>query len=304
MPLILEHIVLPTEEGQTAEHILKKHFGISSGLMCELKYSGRIFINNQICRTIDTVARGDKVSADVEERCEDYGQITPFDFKLDILYEDEFILVVNKPGYMESHPCHSNYQTTLANAIMHHWKENGEYHKYHIVNRLDRGTSGICVIAKNRFAHSKLSEQMQNGTFQKYYTALVHGKTPTSCGVIELPIERSEESIIKRRVSADGKYAKTIYNTIEYKNNYSLVEIKLETGRTHQIRVHFSHIGNPLVGDWLYGNGDGEKALISRQALHAGKIEFNHPSTNHRLVFTSDLPADIKKLLNPVNFLL
>ncbi len=299
MPLILKHIVLPSEQGQTVEQILKKHFGISAGLMCELKYSGKIFINGNVCRSVDIPLCGDAVSADVEEMYQDCGDIKPFEFKLEILYEDEFILVVNKPGYMESHPCHSNYETTLANAVMYHWAKNREYHKYHIVNRLDRGTSGICVIAKNRFAHSKLSEQMQKGIFQKYYTAIIHGKTPEPDGIIELPIERSQQSIIKREVRTDGKYAKTIYRTLSCQNNYSLVEIKLETGRTHQIRVHFSHIGNPLVGDWLYGYGDQEKELISRQALHAGRIEFNHPYSQDKLIFTCEIPFEMKKLLNP-----
>ncbi len=299
MPLILEHITKPSEQGQTVEHLLKKHFGISSGLMCELKYSKKIFINGKVCRSVDTAMSGDKVSADIEETCEDCGNITPYKFKLDVIYEDAFILAVDKPGYMESHPCHSNYETTLANAVMYHWAQNGEYHKYHIVNRLDRGTSGICIIAKNRFTHSRLSEQMQNGIFKKYYTALVHGKTPQANGIIELPIERTAESIIKREVRSDGKYAKTIYHTIKCTKNYSLVEIKLETGRTHQIRVHFSYIGNPLVGDWLYGNGDNEKELISRQALHAGKVEFIHPFTGNKMLFSSEIPGEIEKLLNP-----
>ncbi len=299
MSLILEHITMPCEQGLTVEHLLKKHFDISSGLLCELKYSGRIFINDKICRSVDKVKAGDRISADIAENCEDFGSITPFECDLDILYEDEFVLVVNKPGYMESHPCHSNYETTLANAVMYHWAQNGEYHKYHIVNRLDRGTSGICVIAKNRFSHSRLSAQMQNGSFEKYYNALVHGKISKTDGVIELPIGRAEESVIKREVRSDGKFAKTIYKTIYADNKYSLVEIKLETGRTHQIRVHFAHIGNPLVGDWLYGNGDSEKELITRQALHAGKVKFQHPLTNEKLSFFTDLPDEMKKLLNP-----
>ncbi|MBR5155524.1 MAG: RluA family pseudouridine synthase [Clostridia bacterium] len=299
MSLILEHIVGSDEQGLTVEILLKRHFGISSGLLCELKYSDRIFINNKVCRSVDTVETGDRVTADVAEYCEDFGNITPFKYELDILYEDDFLIIVNKPGYMESHPCHSNYETTLANAIMYHWSQNGEYHKYHIANRLDKGTSGICVIAKNRFSHSRLSEQMQNGKFQKYYVALVHGKLSAPDGVIELPIGRVSKSVIKREVRADGKFAKTIYNTITCNDKYSLVEIKLETGRTHQIRVHFSHMGNPLVGDWLYGNGDNEKEIISRQALHAGRVEFFHPLTNEKLSFTAKIPDEIKNLINP-----
>lgn len=298
MELMLEHTVLSDECGATAEYLLKKHFGISSGLLCELKYAGKIFINGEVCRSVDTVCTGDTVSADVAENCADFGTIVPFEFEVEILFEDEFLLVVNKPGDMESHPCHSNYETTLANAVMYHWSQNGEYHRYHIVNRLDRGTSGICVIAKNRFAHSKLSEQMQAGLFEKYYMAVVHGRISEDAGTIELPIGRTGESVIKREVREDGKFARTIYNTMSRTENYSLVEIKLETGRTHQIRVHFSYIGHPLVGDWLYGDGDNEKMLISRQALHSSRVEFFHPVTGKRLIFETEVPQEMKKLLN------
>ncbi len=297
MPLMLEYITKSHEQGLTVECLLKRHFDISSGLMCELKYSGRIFLNDKVCRSVDVVKSGDKVAADIAENCKDFGNIIPFKYELDIIYEDDFILVVNKPGYMESHPCHSNYETTLANAIMYHWSKNGEYHKYHIVNRLDRGTSGICVIAKNRFAHNKLSKQMQNKSFDKYYIALVHGILSEPDGVIELPIGRTKESIIKREVRNDGKFAKTIYKTIGHNSKYSLLEIKLETGRTHQIRVHFSHLGHPLVGDWLYGNGDIEKMIITRQALHSGRVEFFHPFSNEKLSFVAEIPEEIKKLL-------
>lgn len=298
MAAILEYIVKEKEEGSTVEQLLKKHFGISTGLLRELKYNDKIFINGKACRSIDKVYIKDIISADVSESRPDFGHITPFESEIEVLYEDEFVLAVNKPGNMESHPCPSNRETTLANAVMYYWGQKGEYHNYHIVNRLDKGTSGICLIAKNRFAHGVLSGQMKSGNIKKEYSAVVHGKLEPLSGEINLPIGRSETSIIKRVVRSDGKASKTIYKTAYTRRSYSLVDISLETGRTHQIRVHFSHIGYPLVGDWLYGMGDDEKHIISRQALHAKRLEFIHPATKENIVLSTDIPEEMKKLLN------
>ncbi len=297
MKLLLEYKVPPNEDGFCAEHFLKKRLGISAGLLCELKYSGKIFINGKVCRTVDAARCGNIVSADVYEDIGGFGDIKPFETDLDIIYEDDYILVVNKNSEMESHPCHSNYETTLGNAVVYHWSKNGEYHNYHIVNRLDRGTSGLSVIAKNRFSHNLLSQQIKSGEFKKYYQAIVHGRVEPLDGIIELSIERCGTSIIKRCVSESGKYAKTLYKTVDYNGKFSLVDISLETGRTHQIRVHFSHIGHPLVGDWLYGTGDNEKHLILRHALHAKKIELFHPATKKPMVFDTKLPDDMENLI-------
>lgn len=298
MPLILEHTVASEESGATVEKLLKKHFDISSGLMCFLKYNERLFLNGKVCRTVDIARTGDKICADIYEECSDTGKIPEYEFSLDVIYEDEFILVVNKPGDMESHPCRSNHETSLANAVMYYWKQNGEGHNYHIVNRLDKDTSGICVIAKNRYAHGLLSKQMINGEFKKKYFAVIHGHITPDEGRICLPIKRQTESIIKRQVHESGQFAETLYKTVEKGLQYSGVEIELKTGRTHQIRVHFSHLGHPLVGDWLYGNGDTERKLISRQALHSGLVEFFHPFTKEKMIFSAEVPDEIKNLLN------
>lgn len=297
MSVFLEYTACRKDSGGTFEEISTRHLGVSSGLLKELKYAKKIFINGIPCRSVDKVYESDKISLDVSEKIEKCEIEKPFKYDLDILYEDDFFIVVNKPGEMECHPCHSNYTSTLANCLAYYWLKKGEYHKCHIVNRLDRGTSGICVVAKNRFAHGRLSFAMKNKTFQKYYTAIVHGDITPDCGVIDLPIGRSDDSIIKRNVQEDGKRAVTLYEKIGAVNDYSVVNIKLETGRTHQIRVHFSHINHPLVGDWLYGNGDKEKELISRQALHCQRISFPHPATNENMEFTLDLPEDMKSLL-------
>ena len=297
MPLILEHYVLPEESGATVERLLKKHFDISSGLMCFLKYNERLFLNGKVCRTVDVASVGDKVAADIMENIED-NQISEYNHKLDIIFEDEYILVVNKPGNMESHPCHSNYETTLANTVMYYWRRKNEHYNYHIVNRLDKDTSGICVIAKNRYSHGNLSKQMIKGEFKKRYFAAIHGHIEPEQGRICLPIQRQGESIIKREVNENGQYAETLYKTVIKCPKYSGVEIELKTGRTHQIRVHFSHLKHPLVGDWLYGNGDNERQLISRQALHSYQVELIHPVTKERLIFTADVPAEITKLFD------
>ncbi len=298
MSLMLTYKAKETDSGKAVEKILKREFGISSKLMTFLKLNQCIFINGNICRSVDLCQEGDTVSADVSENLKGIGKISPWKADIEIIFEDDFLLAVNKPGNMEVHPCLGNYETTLANAVMYYWQQKGEYHNYHIVNRLDKDTSGICLIAKNRFAHGVLSEQIKQGIFERKYTAIVHGTPDPPNGTIDAPIKRSDESIIKRTVAHDGKYAITNYKTIlSIKDRYSLVDIQLETGRTHQIRVHFSHIGHPLVGDWLYGNGDKEKSIIDHQALHAGYIRFLHPATGEDVKFLTEIPPEMKKLM-------
>lgn len=300
MPLMLEYKATQKDEGKTVERILKREFGISSKLMIYLKMNKRLFLSGEVCRSVDQCRKNDVILADVSEDNDGIGEIKPWSKKLEILYEDEFLLVVSKPGNMEVHPCLGNRDTTLANAVMHHWESYGEYHNYHIVNRLDKNTSGICIIAKNRFAHGVLSAQLKDKTFKRGYTAIIHGKLQEESGSIELPIKRDSLGIIKRTVAEDGKYAKTNYCVVSSGKNFSVVNINLETGRTHQIRVHFSHIGHPLFGDWLYGEGDNEKAFIDRQALHAGYAEFSHPATKKTMVFNVPIPCDMESLINLV----
>lgn len=302
MAAILEYTVNTADAGKTVEKILKKVFGVSSKLMTELKLNGKIFINGNVCRSVDVVQKDDIICADVSESLSDFGSIAPYKLELDILYEDDYILVVNKPRGLAVHPSIGNNFETLANAIMYYWSQKGEYHNYHIVNRLDKDTSGLCVIAKNRYAHARLSSQLADKSFTRKYTAVVHGVFDQSDGVIELPIAREGESIIKRIVDESGKYAKTIYSIYsDIKGSYSVADIELMTGRTHQIRVHFSHIGHPLIGDWLYGNGDAERELIGRQALHAGHLVLRHPATQKPMIFTSELPEDMKKLISELS---
>ena len=280
--------------GKTAENILKHKLNISAGLIKELKMIGKIKINEKSCRSIDVVNFNDIVSADIEEV--EVSQIPEYNYKLDILFEDAHILVVNKPAGISMHPCLGDYDKTLAGAIIHHWRKNGEEHNFHAVNRLDKNTSGICIIAKNRYSHGILSKQTKN-LIEKEYTAIVRGKL-TKPGIINAPIKRADTSIIKRIVDSGGKEAITVYTPIEYNEIYTTVKIKLLTGRTHQIRVHFSHIGHPLYGDWLYGTGDNEGHLIERHALVSDKIKFFHPVSGELFEFNVELPNDMKLLIS------
>lgn len=300
MAAVLKYKVLPQDDGKTVEKLLKKEYGISSGLMKELKLNGKLQLNGKACRSIDAAKANDLICADVSEFIDCCSVFKPCMLPLDIIFEDDFIIVVNKQGGMASHPCPSNRESTLANGLMYYWGQKREYHNYHIVNRLDKDTSGVCVIAKNRFAHGCLARQMKEGLFEKEYLAIVHGNLNPVEGTIEIPIKREEGSVIKREASTSGKYAKTTYNLVAASKDkrFSLVNLKLETGRTHQIRVHLSYIGFPLVGDWLYGNGDNERDLIKRHALHAKSISFFHPVTKEKLCFDADIPNEMKKLIN------
>lgn len=285
---ILKYQAAHDDFGVSVEKILKNEFDISSTLFKSLKINKKIYINGVPCRSIDTVQADDIITADVSE-FERSENIIAKEISINILYEDDFILVVNKSRNMSVHPSIGNYDNTLANGVIYHWDIQNEMHKFHAVNRIDKDTSGLCIIAKNRFAHGALCKQMKDGRFNRKYMAVIHG-IPKDRGTINEPIKREEEGIIKRIVAPDGKAAVTHYNILKSNNNLSLAEIRLETGRTHQIRVHFSHIGHPLVGDWLYGNGDNEREFAKGHLLHAYYAEFYHPANKKYMKFDVSLP--------------
>lgn len=280
--------------GKTVEKILRNMFDVSGSLIKELKLNGRIYINENVCRSVDVAHFGDTVSANVGEY--KFSDIPMCPGEPEILFEDAHLMVVNKPPGISVHPSIGNYNKTLAGMVIRHWRRNGEEHNFHAVNRLDKDTSGLCLIAKNKYSHYILSKQQQSGIIKKKYEAIVHGRI-NNPGEINLPIKRAEEGIIKRAVSPDGKPAFTKFKPICGNDVYTLTELELLTGRTHQIRVHMASIRHPLFGDWLYGNGDGEKSLISRQALNVSKLSFVHPITKESGEFTAGLPRDMKILI-------
>ena len=219
--------------------------------------------------------------------------IVPVDIKLDIKYEDDDIIVINKLGDMPIHPSLNNYENSLANALMHYYK--GKNFVFRCINRLDKDTTGLTIVAKHFLSAGILNIAMQNRQIKRVYNAIVkdEGRLPDA-DTIDLPIAREDDTLIKRKVSFDGQRAVTHFKVLKRFEKYSLIELRLETGRTHQIRVHMSHIGAPLVGDYLYNDNDYGKSFV-RPLLHSKSLEFIHPITGERMYLECDLPADFKE---------
>lgn len=287
----LDFVIDDVFDGTTVENVLRDHFYISGSLIKDLKkYNDGIMLNGQHIRTIDYVRKGDIITVTIYDGISE--NIIPSDMDLDIVFEDDDILIVNKPYGMPTHPSKGHFHNTLANGIMAHYKKNGEQHVFRAVNRLDLDTSGLMCIAKNSYSHARLCDGMREGTLTRRYAAIVVGEL-NSDGVIDAPIMR--ESYLKRCVNEKGQRAVTHYFVKQRYEGYTLVELALETGRTHQIRVHMSYIGYPLLGDWLYGEEDHD--LFDRQALHSKYISLIHPVTGERISFMSEIADDMKSFL-------
>ncbi len=262
-------------ENFSVGELLKRHFCLSSRLISKLKLSGGIILNGETVTVRKTVKIGDILCIKFPQNQSQ--NVIPVKLPLDILYEDEDILAVNKPKNMPVHPSLNNYDNTLGNAVMFYYKDSPFV--YRPVNRLDRDTTGIVIIAKTPQACHDLSKQMQEGKFKKEYLALLSGVPSPEYGIIDAPIKREQESIIKRCVASDGQKAITEYVIIDKNEHSSVAHIKLHTGRTHQIRVHFAHIGYPLKYDFLYGIEEENKTFC----LHCYKLTFFHPVTKERV---------------------
>lgn len=235
---------------------------------------------------IDVIHTGDVLSINLREDT----NIKPnYELSVPIVYEDEDVIVYNKPPFMPVHPSKGHLDDTLANVFCAHMNNLGIKAAFHPINRLDRDTSGLCVVAKNSLSTSILSKALE-----KQYTAVVCGNVSPKVGKIDAPITRLCGSIIKRCIAKDGQHAITNYKVESENTKYSLVRVNLETGRTHQIRVHFSHIGNPLAGDSMYG---GDMTDINRQALCCNMVRFIHPITNICINLCIDMQEDMHKLM-------
>lgn len=220
--------------------------------------------------------------------------ITPAQLDFKIVYDDEDIMVINKPAGMPVHPSQGNYGNTLANGIAYLFSQNDEPFVFRAINRLDRDTSGLLIVAKNPLSACILSDMIREHTICRRYLAIATGLTPES-GTITAPIARKEASTIERCVdNKHGESAVTHYKRIDYRNGYSLLKIALETGRTHQIRVHMKHIGHPLPGDFVYNP---DYSVIGRQALHSAVLQFKHPITKELMRFEAGMPDDMKVIL-------
>lgn len=275
-------------------HVLKEQFFLSDRLITKLKKANKIYLNSLPTYTKKSVTVGDTVSVLIDFE-EDNSNIVASNIPLNIIYEDDYLLVLNKPANIAIHPSILHFDNSLSNGVKFYFDKLGLKKKIRIVNRLDRNTSGIVILAKNEYIQECLIKQMQTNEFKKEYLAIAKGILESKSGTLNFPIARKEGSIIERTVSSDGDSAITHYDVVKEFNNLSLVHIVLETGRTHQIRVHFSHIGHPILGDTLYGS---PSELINRQALHSYKLTFIHPVTKKELILESSLPNDIKNIIN------
>lgn len=293
---VLRHTVTSAEDGLLLRTLLQERLGISSSLLARLKrIEGAIRCNEQNVTVRAVVRCGDILSIAIGTaekpviRASD-DNLPP----LSVLYEDEDILVLDKAAGIYVHRASTApSEPCLLDAI--HAHGNGAY-AAHLVNRLDRGTSGVLLAAKSGYVHELLRRALLSATLQRSYLAVVEGVLEKKAGLIDLPIAREEGSIIKRCVSSHGDAARTRYEVVSADKNCTLVRLFPETGRTHQLRVHMSAIGHPLVGDWLYGTE--ERSRIMRPALHSHTLSFDHPITHEPLSFSAPLPVDMETLLS------
>lgn len=287
--MILNYTISDAESGQKISQILHNQLNISSRLLKKLKMNEKILVNDIPVYSNYTVKVDDFITVLIDFEETDY--IEPEEMNLDIIYEDEYILVVNKPAGIVVHPSSYHLNNTLANGVKYYLNNNK---KIRPINRLDRDTSGIVMFAKNEY----VQECFQNKSdYKKEYLAIVNGIVEQDKGTINKPIARKTGSIMEREVNyEEGQIAITHYDVLERFNEegYTLVHIELETGRTHQIRVHFKSEGHTLLGDDLYG---APSELINRQALHAWKISFIHPITNQEIKLEANIPEDINNVI-------
>ena len=272
----------------TLRQVLVQEFGLSSRLITKLKKNNSILLNNKSTYLDQNLKINDLITVNIDFD-EDNSNIVPTKMDLKILFEDSYMLIIDKPAGIPVHPSMEHYKDSLSNGVKYYFDIIDLHRKIRIVNRLDRNTSGIVIFAKNEYIQECLIKQMQKEVFQKKYIAFCEGIFDNTSGIINASIARKEKSIIERCVNSNGQEAITKFKVLGTKDNTSKIEIELLTGRTHQIRVHMAYIGHPIIGDTLYGNSSN---LINRQALHAYKVRFKHPITNKEIIITSPLPTD------------
>lgn len=301
--ILLEQIkleVAPDDSGQRLDvYITKQMPDLSRSRIQKLIKDGEILVNGTSAKSNYKLENNDEVLIHVPEPTE--LTVTAQELPLDILYEDSDVIVINKPQGMVVHPAAGNFEGTLVNALLHHCDDlsgiNGIM-RPGIVHRIDKDTSGVLVVAKNDVAHSSLAQQIKEHSVTRVYHTLIHGAMPEPAGIIEAPIGRHPVQRKKMAVvHKNSKHAVTHYRVLERYKSYTYIEARLETGRTHQIRVHMSYLGHPVVGDPLYGYRKGNFGLEG-QALHAKILGFNHPRSGDYMEFEAPLPGNFEKILH------
>jgi len=280
-----------SSNGKTVKDILLNNMGLSMGVIRGLKQiPDGIMLNNKSVYVTKTVSENDILVVSIKDK--QSPNIVPSEITLDILYEDDEIIALNKPREMPTHPSHNHHNDTLANGLVNYFKD--KTFTFRAITRLDRDTSGIVLVAKNSISAQILGEDIKNKKIEKEYIAVVNGIPPEGSGVISEPIKRAKEGIILRCVAPDGKEAITKYNVVKNVKDLTLLSLIPITGRTHQLRVHLSYIGTPIYGDDLYG----APQINEKTRLHCRKIRFTHPVSKQKMEIEAPVPADVLDLIN------
>ena len=291
---ILTHTVSPEEEGRMVKGILRGSLQLSYTLLKSLKWrENAILLNGQSVHVNAIVHAGDVVSVALSERTPREDLYCENTAAPDIVYEDEDLLVLNKPAGVAMHPKADDAAAPSLAAMLTGYL--GEGSVPHFVSRLDKGTSGLLIAAKSGYVHDRLRRALHSSELRREYRAVAVGQVTPPRGVIDAPIGRAEGSIIRRYVREDGLVSRTEYEVLQTTERFTLLRLRPETGRTHQLRVHMAYLGHPLAGDWLYGTED--KNLIARPALHSYELWFTQPITGQELHFTAPIPQDMQRLL-------
>ena len=291
-----EQLVFMIEKEQANQTIREflQNYHLSRKKIHELYMDKKVTLNGEGTNFNEQLQVGDQLSIPVFEAEEI--DFHPQKMKLDIVYEDDHLLIINKPAGLMVHPDQKNGRNTLVNGVAHYYQEKGISHRVRYIHRLDTDTSGGIIFAKHYLAHSLMDYWLSEKKIRRWYLALVMGRLKTKKGKIDAPIGKDRHHSARRRVAKNGDQAITFYQLKKQFKNYALVELELKTGRTHQIRVHMSHLGHPLLGDVLYG-GVAKVGPLKRQALHSSRIEMTHPITKEPLEITVPLPTDMQKLI-------
>ncbi len=289
------------KEGQDVKirDYMKENLNLSGRFIRGSAMDRRLRVNGKEVKLNYKLQEDDVIEVTVN--AEESQNIEGEDLNIKVIYEDDDLLIVDKPPFMVVHPTKSHPMGTLANGVIHHFRSNNDNSIVRLVSRLDRDTSGLIMIAKNQFSHMNLAKSMEKNLIKKSYLAIIHGNLENQEGTIDLPIGRHTDETIKRAVLENGQRSITHYKIKESYKEGTLVELVLETGRTHQIRVHLSYVGCPIYGEQLYSDFNDEE-LISRQALHAYALTLPHPRSGKILNFESTLPEDMTKLIHNLQF--
>ena len=266
------------------------------GVMC-LRENGKHDNSPVPLRLIDKLNSGDELIVRIYEDNDNAGDIVPAQGPIDIVYEDEDLIIINKPGDMVVHPSYAHYKDSLSNFLAGYYEKSGQNHVIRTVGRLDRETSGLVIFAKNRHSAALLSKQKENMSRRKEYLAICSGVFEKAGGTVNAPIRRRPDERMIREVHSEGKEAITHYLVEKQYEDFALVRLHLDTGRTHQIRVHMAYLGHPLLGDNFYGKEIKDSHGLTRAALHAGFIEFDQPITGERISISAELPKDMACIL-------